>query len=87
MPQYQIVSKSQHAKRGRNGFGGPDHYMAVLVVPQGATVPHVLRADVLRARGIEIHYVGEFYGRSTGPRSLGRQCLNRANALIAALSA
>ena len=85
---YQIVTRSQHSRGSRSGrFGGPDQYMAVLVIPEGVTSPYALRADSLRKRGIEFHYVGEFYGKSTGPRSRYAQCAAEARELVASLQA
>ncbi len=80
---YQIVTRSQHSRGSSRGFGGPDHYMAVLIIPAGATPPQNLRAGSLAKRGIQMHYVGEYYGKSTGPRSNYQKCLEAARAYIA----
>ena len=80
---YEIVTRSQ-SPRGRSArFAGPDHYMAVLIIPAGETPPQNLRADSLAKRGIQIYYAGEFYGRHTGPRSNYQKCLEAARTYIA----
>lgn len=85
---YKIVTRSQKSRGSRVGrFGGPDQYMAVLVLPEGVEEPTALREAVLAKRGITMYRVGEFYGRSTGPRSRYAQCAADANALIDRLQA
>ena len=70
---YEMHIRSQHAKQGRSGFGGPDTYVAVTAAPNGAKVPAYLNSNVLSARGIGIRYFGDGYSRHKGPKSqLGR---------------
>ena len=81
---YQIATRSQRARRGRGGFSGPDQYMAVLSIPDGAQVPGCLNQRVLAMRGIGIHYTGQFYSRHMGPRSAYARCWANARQYIAA---
>ena len=69
----EVHIRSQHAKRGRSGFSGPNTYVAVTVAPEGVEVPSYLNRAVLAKRGIEIFYFGEGYNEYRGPKSsLGR---------------
>jgi hypothetical protein len=69
----EVHIRSQHAKKGRSGFSGPDAYIAVTIAPEGVEVPYPLNQTVLAKRGIEIHYFGEGYREHQGPKSsLGR---------------
>jgi hypothetical protein len=79
----QIVTRSQHSNGagGPGTFGGPDRYMAVLVVPDGAQVPKTLNQSVLAKRGIKYIYIGEYYGEHTGPRSKYARLLECAYAV------
>lgn len=61
--------RSQHAKKGRKGFSGPNTYVAVTLAPEEAKVPYALNRMVLARRGIEIRYFGEGYNRYRGPKS------------------
>jgi hypothetical protein len=49
---------------GAGGFGGPDTYVAVQVVPAGAERLKALNTAVAEKRGIEIIYCGEGYSQS-----------------------
>ena len=65
-----IEVRSQKSRGSSNGkFGGPDKYIAVQVVPDNSEPLSSLREDIASKRGIQIIYCGEFYSRSTGPRS------------------
>lgn len=71
--QYQIHTRSQHAKTNNAGFHGPDTYVAVTCAPEGVTVPYQLAPKLLSKRGIKIRYFGEGYTKYRGPKSsLGR---------------
>lgn len=81
-----IVTRSQHSVGGSRGFGGPDHYVAIVLVPQGAEFDPdrtPLRPSFLAQRGIKVVYCGEYYGRSTGPRSRYAACMRTAQEVIA----
>lgn len=69
-----VEIRSQHSRGSvANRFGGPDTYVAVQVVPEGAERLRVLRRDLAERRGIRIEYCGVGYREHTGPRSaLGR---------------
>jgi len=70
----QVEVRGQHS-RGANaqGFGGPDTYVAVQVVPEGVEPLRRLDRKAAARRGIELIYVGEGYDEHRGPRSsLGR---------------
>lgn len=84
---YEIVTRSQRAPGGSSRFPGPDHYMAVLAIPDGATPPANLRADSLEKRGITLYRIGQYYGRSTGPRSNYAAAMRAAQDLIERLRA
>lgn len=81
--QYTIHTRSQHAKRGRSGFDGPDTYVAVTIAPDTAQVPYVLNRDVLAARGIKIRYFGDGYQQHSGPRSQLGRALKAADDFVA----
>ncbi len=86
---YHICTRSQHAPKGPRGFGGPDHYAAIVSVPEGVdfdpqSTPLSLRN--LKSKGIAIRYVGEYYDRFAGPRSRRAYVLAEARAIVAALS-
>lgn len=67
---YTVVTRSQHAKRGRSMFSGPDTYVAVVGIPEGVECPYVLNRKVLAKRGISFTYFGEGYREHIGPRSM-----------------
>lgn len=90
--QAHVVTRSQHAKVGRSGFGGPDQYMAVVVVPEGADFDSQrtpLREAVLLRKGIRIFYCGQFYRAHVGGRkgSAYANCLAQARKLVDELAA
>ncbi len=67
-----IVTRSQPSHCGRSGYRGPDHYVAVVLVPEGqqfdpARTP--VNVQALKRRGIRVLYCGEYYGQHQGPRS------------------
>ncbi len=72
---YQLHTRSQHAKRGRSGFSGPDTYVAVTIAPADVAVPLYLNRSVLEKRGIDIVYCGEGYAKY---RKTARSMLNQA---------
>lgn len=76
--QAQVHVRSQHAKRGRSGFSGPDTYVAVTIAPDGVTVPYRLNRTVLGKRGIRLIYVGEGYRKHSGPKSALGKALSAA---------
>jgi hypothetical protein len=67
--KYQVHIRSQHAKRRRGGFSGPDTYVAVTGTPEGVEMPYVLNQATLMKLGIEIFYFGVGYNQHTGPKS------------------
>ncbi len=90
--QVHVVTRSQHAKVGRCGFGGPDQYMAVVEVPEGVEFDPQrtpLREEVLLRKGIRIFYCGQFYHAHVGGRkgSAYANCLARARKWVEELSA
>jgi hypothetical protein len=64
-----IIEKRSQKASGKWPKQGPDHYIAVQIVPDGVEPLTALRDDVAAKRGIELIHCGEFYGHSTGPRS------------------
>lgn len=82
-----IVERSNaHIKTNRAGFHSPDKYMAVVVLPDELKDKAIslfpLRRDRLTAQGIEIIDVGEFYGRSRGPKSMYAACVKKAAEIV-----
>lgn len=66
-----VEVRSQHSRGSRvGGFGGPDRYVAVQVVPEGAERMATLNRKTAALRGIELIYVGEGYSNRRGPRSM-----------------
>ena len=69
-----IVDRSQHSRGGGPGhFGGPDRYVAVVRVPDGAHFDPTrtpLNQKWMSQKGIRFTHVGEYYSRHTGPRSM-----------------
>lgn len=71
--KYLLEVRSQKSKGSSKGFGGPDTYVAVQIVPEGVEPLRALNQDVAKKRGITIERFGEGYSRYSGPRSrLGR---------------
>ena len=59
-----VEERSQHSRGSSGGgFGGPDTYVAVQVVPEGVERLTCLNHSVAARRGIEIVYCGEGYSR------------------------
>ena len=66
------IEERQQKSVGRNaqGFGGPDTYVSVQVVPEGVERLKTLRHSAAKKRGIELIYCGEGYAsRDKTPRS------------------
>lgn len=83
----EVHIRSQHSRGSfAHRFGGPDTYVAVTVAPAGVEVPRVLRRDLLRRRGIDLHYFGEGYSQHSGPRSMLGQALAAARAFAARIN-
>lgn len=80
--RYYLEIRSQHAKRGRSGFSGPDTYVAVQCVPEGVTPLKYLNWRVGEKRGITIRYFGEGYKAYQGSRSSLGQAIQRAKDYI-----
>lgn len=83
--QHYIVDRSIKAKRGRSGFSGPDRAINIVSVPEGvafdpASTP--LHVERLAARDIKVWRIGEYYRRSTGPRSRYALLMDEAQAYI-----
>ena len=72
--KYKIHVKSQH-RRGASA----NIFVAVTITPKGVKVPHILRSDILRKRGIGLRYFGEGHERhnrieGTGGKPLCKDC-------------
>ena len=69
-----------HSRGSSSGrFGGPDMYVTVQVVPEGAAPLRVLNRRVAEIRGIELIYCGEGYSsRQKTERSMLGSALARA---------
>ena len=64
-----IIEKRSQKPSGKWPKQGPDHYVAVQIVPDGVEPLTALREDVAAKRGIQIIRCGDYYWNSTGPRS------------------
>ena len=82
--QYLLEVRSQKSRGSSSGFGGPDTYVAVQVVPEGVEPLRALNQDVAKKRGIVIHYFGQGYNQHSGPRSQLGRALAEAKAFVAA---
>jgi len=78
-----IIEKRSQKASGRWPKQGPDHYVAVQIVPDGVEPLTALRTDVAAKRGIEIVRCGEYYSKSTGPRSRYAAAMARAEEIAA----
>jgi hypothetical protein len=70
-----IETRRQHSVgSARGGFGGPDTYVAVQVVPTGTVRLKCLNRETARKRGIDIIYCGDGYSanQKTQRSMLGR---------------
>lgn len=71
MVKAYVEIRSQHSVGLSRGFGGPDTYVAVQVVPDGVEPLKCLNAMVAAKRGIKIIYCGEGYAsRQSTERSM-----------------
>ena len=76
--------RSQHSVgKNANGFGGPDTYVAVQVVPSGVRRLVSLQGPAAQRRGIKLVYFGEGYSEHRGPRSMLGQAIAAAEQYIA----
>ena len=83
---YEIITRSQKSVgSGTNQFGGPDRYMVVVERPDGSEPVggHPLSQANAKRFGWTMHGMGEYYAKSTGPRSAYARCLREANSYIA----
>lgn len=64
-----IETRTQSTGGAARLSGKPDAYVAVQLVPEGVNPLIVLREDSARKRGIKIIRCGDYYTKSTGPRS------------------
>ena len=84
--QYFRVTRGQHSRgSSANMFGGPDTYMAVVVVPDDVEFNEErtpLNKAQLHRKGIMVHHCGQFYADHTGPRSRFYQnCVTNAESV------
>lgn len=87
MKRAYVEIRSQHSRgSSAHQFGGPDAYVAVQVVPDGAERLTCLREDMARKRGIEIRHFGQGYRQHNGPRSMFGQALEAAEAYAAEIN-
>ena len=81
------VEVRSQKSRGAGPFGGPDTYVAVQVVPEGAAPLRYLNHVVAKKRGIEIIYCGEGYSnRCKTPRSMLNQAKAHAEEVAAEIN-
>ena len=84
--QEHVLLRQQSPKKGKSKFAGPDTYVALVRVPAGVPFNPTktpLQVQRLRAKGIEVTYCGEGYGRHTGPRSALGRAIARAYEMMA----
>lgn len=82
-----VEIRSQHSVGSGSGYGGPDTYVAVQVVPDGVEPLKCLNRRVAALRGIEIIHCGEGYSsRCKTNRSMLRQAINKAEILVAEIN-
>ena len=83
MEMNEIVTRSQTA-RGSGQFKGPDAYMAVVNIPEGGEKvgEHPLSEANRVKYGWKVFIIGEYYAKSTGPRSKYAGLMDGANVLI-----
>lgn len=80
----EVVVRSQHAKRGRSGFGGPDCYVAVVERPEGAPAVEgrPLSQANIRRFGWKVRRIGEGYSKYSGPRSMLGKAIREAEEIV-----
>ena len=79
-----VEVRSQHSiGSSGGGFGGPDTYVAVQIVPEGQEPLKALNRKVAAMRGIKIVYCGEGYQKDRGPRSMLGRAIARADEIAA----
>lgn len=61
---------------------GPDKYVAVQIVPDGAKPLRALNRAIAKKRGITIEYFGEGYSRNDGPKSSLGKAIESAQARV-----
>ena len=81
-----VEQRSQPAK-GTFPRQGPDAYVAVQIVPDGAKRLQSLNYAAAKRRGIEIRHMGEGYSTRTGARSMLGKALAAAAELAAEINA
>jgi len=82
-----IEMRTQHSVGSGNGFGGPDTYVAVQVVPDGVERLKQLRRDTAAKRGIKIIYCGEGYSsRQATTRSMLGAAKEKARQIAAQIN-
>ena len=64
MSKAYVEIRSQHSVGSGSGFGGPDTYVAVQIVPDGVEPLRSLNSRVASKRGIRIIQCGEGYSRN-----------------------
>ena len=68
--QAEIVIRSQHVKKGKSGFGGPNGYIAVLWSDSDDVIfPKIFDTRICEKRNIHWRWIGECYLEHRGPRS------------------
>ena len=76
-----VESRKQTARTGLSGFTGPDAYVSLQVVPDGAEPLESLQAHAAENRGIHLEYLGEGYSDYRGVRSKFGKLLRLAEAI------
>jgi hypothetical protein len=85
----EMVVRSQHAKKGKSGYSGPDTYICVVTRDVGGEPVgnHPLTRHNQERFGWAVTYIGEAYSRSSGPRSLMAKYIREAKELVAEIEA
>jgi len=79
MKQAFVEVRKQHSRGCGSGFGGPDTYVAVQIVPDGVERLKTLNTAVAQRRGIKLIHCGEGYSqRCKTNRSMLGKALEKA---------
>tara|TARA_R100000808_G_scaffold930_5_gene4480 strand:- start:1028 stop:1483 length:456 start_codon:yes stop_codon:yes gene_type:complete len=76
-----VESRYQKARTGLSGFHGPDAYVSLQIVPEGAEPLESLQAHAAKNRGIHLIYLGEGYSEYRGVRSKFGKLIRLAEAI------
>lgn len=83
MKTAHLEIRSQHSRGGSRGFGGPDTYVCVQIVPENSTPLTYLNRKVAEKRGIKLIHFGEGYSnRKETSRSMLGSAIQNGKAFV-----